>query len=446
VTVLAGSIGAVGSLWGEPGDESWDWLPGTSLRDPDAEGEPAGRTALGMLTTLKLDPDAGLEAAARIVAARTEHAVQGAHLAEEVFGHWRHRDRAVAAVLAEFLATAPQIQYPGVHLHRLARCASRIGDPDTDLAAAARPWADHDDGKIASAAICALARLRDPACLDLARQAAAQRKLRGPGLRAVCEIYAGQAAMLLPHLREQLIEQPAEPRRPWDNDPAAGLVQVLPRLGADALAIIPDLLGLLQAGRTVRPVLAALTRFGAAALAAAGSRDIAALIKAISAAAESDYDRVPAAVALRAVTGDDSLARRLAAEVAARPQWGSHTAAHLARLGPAAAACAPRIAEGLGSADPWTAVRAAEAYWKITGETDPCAGVLARHVSAAPAGQAAIASLLEMHQLPRQCLPVLHHLAYAPHRLAHDGSQNGASHADDVMRDNARALLGLQER
>jgi hypothetical protein len=446
VTVLADSIGAVGGLWAEPGDESWDWLPGTSLRDPDAEGEPAGRNALGMLTTLKLDPDAGLEAAARIVAARNEHAVQGAYLADEVFEHWRHRDRAVAAVLAEFLATALEIKYPSVHLHRLARCASRIGDPDTELAAAVRPWADHDDGKIASAAICALARLRDPACLELAGLAVAQRKLRGPGLSAVCEIYAEQAAMLLPHLREQLIGQSPEPGRPWENDPAAVLVQVLPRLGAEALAVVPDLLGLLEAGRTVRPVLGALTRFGAAALAAPGSRDIAAVIGAAFAAAESDYDRVLAAVALRAVTGDDSLARRLAAEVAARPQWGSHTAAHLARLGPAAAACAPRIAEGLGSVDPWTAVRAAEAHWKITGETDPCVGVLARHVSAAPAGQAAIATLLEMHQLPGQCLRVLCHLAYAPHRLAHDGAQNGASHADDVMRDNAGALLRLRER
>jgi hypothetical protein len=89
-------------------------------------------------------------------------------------------------------------------------------------------------------------------------------------------------------------------------------------------------------------------------------------------------------------------------------------------------------------------VLAAEAYWKITGETDPCAGVLARHVSAKPAGQAAVATLLEMRQLPRKCLRALCHLAYAPHRLAHDGFQNGTAHADDVMRDNAGALLRLQ--
>jgi hypothetical protein len=169
------------------------------------------------------------------------------------------------------------------------------------------------------------------------------------------------------------------------------------------------------------------------------------VIGAAFAAAGSDYDRVSAAAALQAVTGDDSLARRLAAEMAARAQWASHTVAHLARLGPAAAACAPRIAKGLGSTDAWTAVWAADAYWKITGKTDPCADVLARHVSAAPAGQAAIATLLAMRQLPRQCVRVLCHLAYAPCRLAHDGFQNGTAHADDVMRDNARALLRLQD-
>jgi hypothetical protein len=446
VTVLADSIGAAGDLGAEPGDEAWDRLPGTSLRDPDAEGEPAGRDALGVLTTLSLDPDAALEAAARIVAARTGHAVQGACLADAVFEHWRDRDGAVAAVLAEFLATAPKITYPSVHLCEIARCASRIEDPDPELAAAVRPWAEHDDGQIASAATCALARLRDPGCLELAVRAAARRKLRGPGLSAVCEVYGEQAAMLLPHLREQLTGQSAQPRRPGENDPAADLVQVLPCLGAETLALVPDLLGLLEAGRTVTPVLGALTRFGTAALTASGGRDIAAVIEAAFAAAESDYGRVPAAVALQAVTGDDSLAQQLAAEMAARPQWARHTVAHLALLGPAAAACTPRIAKGLDSTDPWTAVRAADAYWTITGETDPCADVLARHVSAKPAGQAAIAILLAMSRLPRQCLQIVCHLAYAPHRLAYDGFQNGTAHADDVMRDNARALLRLQDR
>jgi hypothetical protein len=41
----------------------------------------------------------------------------------------------------------------------------------------------------------------------------------------------------------------------------------------------------------------------------------------VGTAADSDYDRVAAAVALRAVAEDDSLARRLADDRAARPQW-----------------------------------------------------------------------------------------------------------------------------
>lgn len=446
VTILAGSIGAVGDLWAEPGDESWDQLPGTSPLGPGTADEPAGQDAPGVLETLKLDPDAALDAAALIVAARTEHAVQGAYLAGVVYEHWRDRDRAVAAVLAEFLVTGPEITYPSVQLHRLARCACRIEDPDPALAVAVRPWAEHHDGQIASAAICALARLRDPGCLELASHAVAQRKLRGPALTAVCEIYGEDAAMLLPRLREQLTGPSAGGRRPWENEPAADLVAVLPRLGAEALTVIPDLLGLLEAGRIVRPALQALAQFGAAALAASGSRDIAAVIEAAFAAAETDYDRIPAAVALRTVAGDDSLVRRLAAEIAARPQWKGHTVAHLARLGPPAAACAPRIVQGLGSTDAWTAVNAASAYWKITGEAGQCADVLARHVSALPAGQAAIATLLEMRQRPRQCLRKLRDLAYAPHRLAWDGSQRGNAHTDDVMRDNARALLDLQER
>jgi hypothetical protein len=110
-------------------------------------------------------------------------------------------------VLADYLATATQIKHPGVHLHRLARCAGRIDDPDPALATAARPWAGHDDDRAASAVIGALARLRDPGCLELARRAVARRELRGPDLDDVCEIYGESAVAFLRYLREQRLRQ-----------------------------------------------------------------------------------------------------------------------------------------------------------------------------------------------------------------------------------------------
>lgn len=445
MTILADSIGAVGDLCAEPGDESWDRLPGTLIPDPDSPDVAAGRDAPGILATLRLDPDAALEAAARIAAARTGHAVQGAYLADEVYEQWRDRDRPVAAVLAEFLSATADIKYPAAHLHRLARCACRIDDPDPSIAAAVRPWAGHDNAQVASAAIGVLARVRDPGCIELARSAIAQRRLHETDLDAVCEVYGEDAALLLPGLRDQLTEHSESPQPSTGRDPAAGLVQALPRLGTEALASVPDLLGLLESGRAVKAVLGVLTRFGAAALKASGSRDIATIIRAVFTDAATDYDRVPAAVALRTVSGDDSLGRQLAAEIAARPQWDSHTVPLLGRLGPAAAGCASRIAQGLDSGDQWTAVRAAEAYWRITGETGRCADVLARHVSARPVGTAAVAALLEMRQVPRQCVRTLAHLVYTPQRLVWDGTPGGAMHADDVTRDNARALLRLRE-
>lgn len=90
-------------------------------------------------------------------------------------------------------------------------------------------------------------------------------------------------------------------------------------------------------------------------------------------------------------------------------------------------------------------MRAAGAYWNVTGQADPCVGVLARHVSAQPAGRAALEALLAMSRLPAECLQTVRHLAHALARLAYDGSPNWAPHADDVMRDNARALLLSQE-
>jgi hypothetical protein len=69
-----------------------------------------------------------------------------------------------------------------------------------------------------------------------------------------------------------------------------------------------------------------------------------------------------------------------------------------------------------------------------------------RYVSAAPVGEAATAILPEIRELPGQCIQVLTDLAYDPQRLAWDGSQDEAMHGDNVIRDNARALLRLRER
>jgi HEAT repeat protein len=228
VTILADSLGAVGDLWAEPGDETWDQLPGASLPDPYADAVPAGRDALGVLTTLSLDRDAALGAAARIVAARTRHAVQGAYLASTVFDRWRDTHGPVAAVTAQFLATAADIRYPSADLRLLARCATRIGDPDPELTAAALPWADNDDHRIASAAVGALARLRDHRCIDLAGRAVEHGKLLGPDLVTVCETHGEQAAELLPRLRQQLTGMPAEPLRDRLNDPHRYVLQALP--------------------------------------------------------------------------------------------------------------------------------------------------------------------------------------------------------------------------
>lgn len=102
--------------------------------------------------------------------------------------------------------------------------------------------------------------------------------------------------------------------------------------------------------------------------------------------------------------------------------------------------------DDLDSADPWTAVRAAQAHWNITGQMEPSIGVLARHISARPVGQAAIDALLEMGRMPAQCEQTLRHLADSPARLAYDGTSYGVPHADDAIRDRARALLRLKRQ
>jgi hypothetical protein len=434
VSVLADSISAAGDINQDLGDESWDRLLLTE--SDDAEKSVSAR---GVLELLGRDPDAALAAAARIAGAGTADAVQGAYLADEVYRHWRGKEELVAAVLAQFLTTAPDIATPGAHLRRLARCAIRIGHPDPALAAAARHWAEHEDVDAASSALTALARLREPDCLDLVGRALGRREHPGTEMTAVAEVFGEQAAMLVPRLRERLSAMQTS-----QEQSAACFAQALPLLGTAALAAIPDLLDLIETGRMVRPAIRALAQFGPAALETAGGRDVAAVFEAAYAAAEDDFDRMYAAVALSAVVADDALARRMAADLAGRPRWENFTVVQLGRLGPAAAVCAARIADELASPHEWTEIRAAEAYWRITGETARCAEVLARHISETPAGRDAIEVLLEMRHLPEQALDTLHRLAHASRRLAHDGRQDGSAHDDDKLRDNAQALLDIQ--
>ena len=440
VTVLADSIGAIGDLDAEfGGGDLWDRLPVNTQSD-----EPLDPHGLGILEIFERDPNTALAAAARIVAARTGHAVQGAYLADHVYEHWRDKEGPVAAVLADFISAAPEITYPRAHLLRLARCAGRLEGPDPSLAEAVRPWADSDDLDVVGSAITALATLRDPGCLEILDRAQAERNLYSAELNTVSEIYGARAGMFVPRLCERLEASLVGDGPSSDKDPVAYIAAALPNIGSQALAAVPLLLDLIEAGRAVRPALEALAKFGTAAYTAAGGRDVSSVIAAAFAAASSDFERVSAAVALRDVAGDDKLAHCIAGEWAALRRWENHTVFQLGRLGPAAAACALRISDHLDSSGAWTAVRAAHAYWRITGETQRCAEVLAEHVSEAPVGQAAVEALLEMRIVPEQCTGALHYLAYAPQRLAHDGFQSAAAHADDVLRDNSRALLELR--
>lgn len=437
VTTLADSISAVGDINEEFGDESWDRLPVSLFTDPDEADE--SKSAHGVLELLGRDPDTALAAAALVAGCGTERAVQGAYLADNVYEHWRGREEPVADVLARYLSTAPDLSYPGVYLRRLARCALRIGRPDPAFAAAARRWTEHEDGDVSSSALTALARLREPECLDMVGRALGRREHPAFEMTAVGEVFGEQAAMLVPRLRERLSGMQAS-----QEQSATHIAQALPLLGTAALAAVPDLLGLIETGRMVRPAIRALTQFGPAAVQAADGRDVAAVIEAAYAAGEDDFDRMYAACALSAVAADDALARRMAADVAGRTRWENFTVVQLGRLGPAAAVCAKRIAEELDSPREWTEIRAADAYWRITGEKARCARTLARHVSETPAGQESIEVLLEMRHFPEQALDTLHHLAHAPRRLAHDGRQDGSVHADDKLRDNAQALLDIQ--
>lgn len=463
VATLARSVAAVGDVDVRFGSDQWDPLPGAAAGSAANQRSPKlGRHADGVLETLGHDADAALFAAGLIVEARTDHCELGKYTANAVTERWRGKQAAAASIIADYLSTASRILYPQSDLHRIGRCATEIGQPDPRLAAAVRPWTSHEEPAVADAAIGALARLREPDSLDLAERALRRAEWPTAVMKAVCEVFGERAAVLLPGIREHLGPPIGEPgsgsdsgsrrarrrRRRTGTSPAANpqnaahAANVLHLLGPAALEAVPDLFALLDAGIAAEPVLRALRKLGPPVFDAAQGSDVEATLRKIVFEAKAPVVKIQAAAAHRAIIGDDSLAELVAAEIAEQAEWKRHTWAHLALLGAAAMACAPRVARDLAAKDAWTAVSAARTYWRITGDTARAAQILSQHIAAQPVGLAAIRTLLEMRHCPPSKIADLHYLAHAPQRLLHDGTQDGSRHADDTLREAARELLG----
>ncbi|HEV2638554.1 MAG TPA: HEAT repeat domain-containing protein [Actinocrinis sp.] len=441
VDVLADTVAVAGDLTEEyGGGPSWGPLP---LPDGSFADE-----AANALASLDPDPDAKLRAARRITAARTGHSWLGSHLAREVADTWRDREREAIRIVVGHLADAGSAaRRPGAELQAVARMAGRIGTPDPAYAATVRPWVDHDNPSTAAAALSALARLRDESALESAERALFGDVWPGSAIRDVCEAFGGRAAVLIPLLRRHLLaEERAVPRIELRfQNQVIEVCGALRAVGAPAAEAVPELIALLGRGRNTAAVLWTLAEAGPAigdkSVAAAAADAIVQVVGRL----RSQPEGVAAAAAHRAVSGEEWLAVDIVRRIADGGYLDDFTPQQLGRLGPTAVDCVPLLTKLMDGPKTWPSVRAARAYWQITGDARRPIALLARHVAATPLGLFAVSALLEMRRCPDEVLRTLHHLADAPQRLIPHSSSGQVSgqHDDDTLRDRARALLAL---
>ncbi|MEU4425460.1 hypothetical protein AB0F81_32970 [Actinoplanes sp. NPDC024001] len=171
--------------------------------------------------------------------------------------------------------------------------------------------------------------------------------------------------------------------------PAGELVPVLRReAGAHPYAVVPILGDLGPAAVDALPELAALRH----------STDV--------------VLRIEVERAVWRITGSaGELLATLRAEIGNR-----HALAVLAELGPAGAALAGQLPPMFDSGNEWQALRAAVAYWHVTGDPEPVVPVLLRHLVCSPRGMIAVKCLGDIGPAAGAAEPVLRAAVESPYR------------------------------
>ena len=402
--------------------------------EPVGEGEPG--TALARLgepgSCLVRYPDLALEAARRIVAARTEHSGYGVELADQVVEAWRDREAEAAAIVASRLAAAPDLRGRHALLYRLARLAGRIADPDPALGTAVGEWAQTSEGLVSGAAIAVLARLGDPPAFERAEQASAQWTSWQPWVIAdLCEVFGERAGFLVPVVRKWMVAYGA---RADGRGDVKSVLNAVRHLGTASYETVPDLVSLLERDLFVPGICRALRRMGAAA--AGASRAFEA-----SAGRGGQAVRLGSAAAHLAVTGDDTLARHVVGTVLAGDKLDRWSIEPLGSLGPVALGSVPLLKGLLDDPSAFSRVDAALALWRITGDVDRSVPVLAAEIGASPAVVQATNALLGIGVCPDRCLETLQSIADSPYRQAAGARVDPPKRDDDMLRDHARLLI-----
>ncbi|WP_432085792.1 hypothetical protein [Streptomyces sp. bgisy095] len=346
----------------------------------------------------RLDPreyaDRGTELAVNGFDSEEPRRAEGAvALASDILLRWRTPRPELTAGLVRCLESHHHHARGDAAL-ALARLASADSPPDlTSAVPALIAAAGHSYDRVAGPAALALARLGRPEALaPVHRWLASSDRIpffQVTSLGRVLRPLVGHADALLPGIRRLLL----------DSAGKEGLRPVLTTLaswGPAASGAVPELVSTL-ATRNVRWACDALGGIGPAAAPAADTLDR--FARGVAQPPRHDggiplpngvrrwHGAQNAAWAHWRTTGDPRVFLAFAEDAASRGLGGADLG-RLAELGPRAARCATALRPLLESPGPWTRVRAAHAWWRITGDTDAAVPVLLAALEPLRAGDA----------------------------------------------------------
>ena len=237
----------------------------------------------------------------------------------------------------------------------------------------------------------------------------------------LCTIYGPESEALIPELRRRI---QALPHTEGSRD-ATALLGAVQALGSRAIEFLPQLHAMLERRQGLYALVETLGALGTEAGATAD------LVAAVARDHERQHFRLRAALAHRAVTGEHTLARQVADQVAKSESLDTWSIEPLGLLGPDAHGSTTLLEQQLAGGSGFRS-EIGLALWRITRDRARSTPVLAQAARFENGAIPALQGLLEISDCPDECHETVARYASSQRRILH-GSQRRPPRYDDYL-------------
>lgn len=376
------------------------------------------------------DPDAAVHAARRLLRSASPHARYALTLAGEIDQEWRGREHETVPLALDALPAITETKKQYEALRWIARMLAVLEEPSQEVLTSLEAWGGHAEPTLAAAAWAASAHVEKQHTAERLGIGADLSRVPLDVLRELCQIYGPDGDFLITELRRRVNNLPqAQPARG-----TAELIGVIPHLGPGAREFIPTLHAMLEQSQNPYTLIETLGAIGRQA------SETADLIEAIAHTHDRRHFRLRAARAHRAITGDHTLARHVAAEIAESGKLDHWSIEALGLLGPDAQSCT-NLLEAQRASRSHYPTNVLIALWRITHDREKYAPHLAAMARSSSDAIPAIQCLLKIGQCPDECRPAITRYADSPERILYPTPRQPPHRGDYLLQRLARKLL-----